>query len=323
MLDPKALDAVTHIICHDSCSDGTASAMLLRDVYPDVPIQFMQYNTDALRNLEAKPGLLFCDFSPPPDRVKEFADVGTIVLDHHKTARGLVEAMGDRGIFGDEKANPGVSGATLAFEHVWLPRRGSLGPETWVRRFAYLAGVRDTWQRQSPDWRAACEQSNVLYFVPNEEWLSRPLSSLAAGWRENYQWVGELLLRRQEADVAKACARGWHFTTAAGTRVVVLPSKSLVSDAAEYLDTSVDLVIGVFYVYEPGVDAHPKLVLSTRSHTTFDCAAFCQAHGGGGHTAAAGCTVVYGQEGGLDPFTTVRATLERYEARRASSTPTL
>jgi nanoRNase/pAp phosphatase (c-di-AMP/oligoRNAs hydrolase) len=30
---------------------------------------------------------------------------------------------------------------------------------------------------------------------------------------------------------------------------------------------------------------------STRSHTGFDCAAFAQARGGGGHTAAAGFAV--------------------------------
>jgi nanoRNase/pAp phosphatase (c-di-AMP/oligoRNAs hydrolase) len=63
---------------------------------------------------------------------------------------------------------------------------------------------------------------------------------------------------------------------------------SVTSDGAELLGDSVDLLVGFSYGVEDDV---PKVKLSMRSHTGVDCAAIAKAHGGGGHTAAAGCSM--------------------------------
>jgi hypothetical protein len=59
-------------------------------------------------------------------------------------------------------------------------------------------------------------------------------------------------------------------------------------------------------------ERHADPRLSTRSHTTFDCAAFAKAHGGGGHTRAAGFALdVYA--GDRNPYAYVRELVEVWE----------
>jgi len=46
--------------------------------------------------------------------------------------------------------------------------------------------------------------------------------------------------------------------------------------------------VGFSYKTDEG---KPIVIFSTRSHADFNCGAFCKAHGGGGHTKAAGFSV--------------------------------
>jgi hypothetical protein len=168
MLEPHAFDAVRRIVSHKNCPDGIASAMILKDVLtPSAEVVLVQYGTSEHEELLCTEGMVFCDMSPPPARVHEFVAAGAIVLDHHKSAKQVVAAFGERGIFADEHADPGVSGAVLAFDHVWQPRqRYSRFRKSAleIRKFAQLAGVRDTWQTSDPRWREACAQAHALLF---------------------------------------------------------------------------------------------------------------------------------------------------------------
>lgn len=121
MIDIKKLQAIQYIITHDNCSDGLASAMIIKDVCPGATVIFASYNSAVHRDLIATPGMIFCDFSPHPDKVQDFVKAGAIVLDHHKFQKDLVAAFGDLGVFADEVDKPGVSGAVLAYNEVWLP----------------------------------------------------------------------------------------------------------------------------------------------------------------------------------------------------------
>ena len=285
------LRAVTTIVSHDSCADGTGSALFLKDALPHARVVFVQHGTDAFKTLSATPGMLFCDISPPADRVDEFIAAGALVLDHHRTARSVVDRFGDDGVFADEAREPGVSGTVLAYRHVWQPlRERDVEPHVraWAESFATLAGIRDTWQNRDPRWEAACRQGNLMHFMPNSEWLKIPLVRLATDWDVNFAWIGQVLLERQAKSVAKSINGGTRLTTWKGTKILTFNSKANTSDAAEVLGREVDLIVG--YGYEAD-DGNVNLILSCRSHADFDCAAFARSLGGGGHTRAAGASV--------------------------------
>jgi oligoribonuclease NrnB/cAMP/cGMP phosphodiesterase (DHH superfamily) len=296
------LNEVKIIVTHDACPDGLAAAMIAQYSLNTQPmdVRFVQYGTAAHKNLQAEKGMLFTDFSPPPERVQEFVDVGAIVLDHHKTARKVVEAFGDRGVFGDEDAEPGISGATLAFRELLIPlREHSVGRQDkqGMEDFAILAGIRDTWQRTHNRWEESCIQAYALRVLPKEAFIGQPLSWFLSS--ENWArcvWAGELNFAKHKKTVERACKDAFRFTTSAGTRVVVFQGSKLSSDAGEYLHDSVDLVCGFDAIFE---DGHTKYIYSTRSHTDFDCAKFAKSFGGGGHTRAAGFNIV---EPAMNPY---------------------
>ena len=312
----EKLKAVKTVIVHDNCPDGLASAIILHDALPDAKIEFVQYGTEAHKKLVASPGMLFCDFSPHVENFQSFIDAGALVLDHHRTAKPIVDAFGENGAFGDEVTDPGVCGAVLAFEQVWRPFKEVQAPKQAgiAYDFATLAGIRDTWQRQSPRWRDACIQAEALMFFPREFWL-QPMPFGAARslvWEERMA-LGKLQFEKHEKSTQKAIDAAYRFTTKLGTRVLVFEGLKATSDAAEMLGETVDLVVGFGYKVEE-VDGKPtpKMLVSTRSHTTFDCAAQAKFYGGGGHTKAAGFSREL-RDVDPNPFTMLSQLINVYE----------
>jgi len=305
----EKLQAVRVIVSHAECPDGIASAMILRDVLPAAEVVMIHHGSEGHRDLLAVPGMLFCDMSPPRARVQEFVDAGAIVLDHHRTARDIVEAFGEHGVFADEMQYPGVSGALIAFTYVWRPLawRADDVMIAQVREFARIVGVRDTWQRDSPDWRRACEQAEMLLFFP--DWLILPTFTREAG-NISRMTVGRYLVAKHEVRVKQKVERAYRFTSSHGTRVLVFEGLSYASDAAELVGQDADLVVG-FSFDSRGTDQ--VLNFSTRSHTSFDCAAFCAANGGGGHKFAAGFDVIFMPETASNPFAILRILLDDWE----------
>lgn len=281
--DHSTLLSLKKAVVHDSCADGTASALLLKAVLPHLDIQFVQYGTDAYRNLVAEPGMIFADFAPPPNRVQEFIDAGALVLDHHKGAKAIVDAFGDNARFGDETTQPGVCGAVLVYEHVYKPLTGG---DDRAKEFATLAGIADTWVRESPLWEQAMVQVNTLQFYPRAFLLELDFLRILNSdlWWQMLH-VGKISYDQFQTRVARTIKGGYRFRSDKGTRVIIFEGLSKTSVAAEVLGDDVDLVVGWSIFAEENV---PKVVFSTRSHTTFDCMSFCKAHGGGGHTKAAG-----------------------------------
>lgn len=300
MLSVATLRGVRTIITHDECPDGVASAVLLHDALPGAAVEFMQHGTDAHRNIAPRAGLLFCDFSPLPDRAADFARAGTIVLDHHRTAKEVVRAMGDRGVFGDERADPGVSGAVLAHRHVWVTIHGDSPLRQFAEHFASVAGVRDTWQTNSHLWTEGRAQAELLLAFPQAWWLERSFSHIASSWTDKLAPLGDALVAKQDDRVRRAVADGHRFV-AGGTSVFVISGTSLTSDAMRLLGAKADVLAGFDFSEER---ARPKMHVSLRSEGTFDCAAFALRHGGGGHTHAAGFTVTL-EPGAPQPYTLI------------------
>jgi oligoribonuclease NrnB/cAMP/cGMP phosphodiesterase (DHH superfamily) len=292
-----ALSKVSKVIVHANCPDGLASAMILKQAL-NQDIEFIQYKTDAHANIPAVPGLLFCDFTPPRERVQEFVDAGAIVLDHHKGAQDIVAQFGELGVFADEKSEPGVSGATLAYREVWLPIVAK--PDILVEDFAVTAGIRDTWQTKDPRWVESCEQSSWLMFFGAEELLKPPIFGDQEKWDFRVS-IGKLLFEEHMRKVKKT-VDGAYRTSVHGLRVMIHQGVSHTSDAAEMMgeESKVDILAGFSYFAEDGTEREDwspefgdnlKLVVSTRTRTNFDVSKLAKFYGGGGHTKAAGFNV--------------------------------
>ncbi len=289
-----ALRQVKRIVTHANCGDGMASAMILRDAFNYFPpVEFVHYDTPEHRNMEVTEGVIFCDFSPHPDLAAQFLEAGAIVLDHHKTAKPIVSQFvkAGQGVFGDEELEPGVCGATLAYQHVWRAHpTGEQHPNVALRveEFAIVAGVYDTWQTDSEYWNDAVAQQEALKF-----WDTGALLDARPSTWAKFLGVGATLVSRKSYAVDKAINASIR-QNANGVRVCMFQGVTETSMAAEWLGDKVDLVVGFDYTADDGL---PKIIYSLRSHTGFDCGAFCKGHGGG-HTAAA----EFKQQARVDPY---------------------
>ena len=316
------LKAITTIVSHEKCPDGIAAALILKDVLPNAKIVFCQYNTPAHETMVAEPGMIFADFSPHRSRVQDFVAAGAIVLDHHRTAKEVVAAFGELGVFADEKGEPGVSGATLAYREVWKPLRDEVtratnigstvyisdGYREWVERFAQIAGIRDTWQKKDPEWQTSCLQASALFFVPQEELIQTGLHAIWRDWGAKYGWAGAITNTKHRKRCERAVREGYRHTTAKGNRVILFQGTKLSSDAAEAPGAeNADIICGFDVIYEAN---QVKYLYSTRSRTDFDCSALAKFYGGGGHKAAAGFNLI---NPGSDPYSRFVTALQHYE----------
>lgn len=269
--------------------------------------------------------MLFCDFSPHPDRYREFVDAGAFVLDHHKTVRSITEAFGDRGVFGDITKTPGICGATIAYDKVWRIRRQLLSPReiAFGKRIAELTGIRDTWQTNSPDWRDACILTEAIRFYPEAFWMSaaeQPDLFAKEEWWDERLAVGQILVERTEQKVQDIIKTAYRFTTSQGTRVMLFSARET-SDVAKAVHKDIDLVAGFNYA---GIrEGNGILTFSVRSNSTFDCGDFCKRLGGGGHAKAAGFAVKFNPDESTqnpwwhqDPYSIFRKLLNEYVMRK-------
>lgn len=312
MLEREWLDNVTHVVTHANCPDGAASAILLHDALEGAQISFLTYGPE-LDKLEAKPGMLFCDLTPPAVRVKEFVDAGAIVLDHHAKQREIVEAFGLRGVFADLKDEPGVSGAMLAFREVWkwTTTEGSTSHHR-AHLFAHLAGIRDTWQTEHALWKAAREQAEALRFYPWPHFAA-VRNPFQGGFNDLTALlnVGPILVERADNAVVYAVERAVGKRTEKGTHVMIVATTHT-SDIAEAVQDVCDVVIG--FEYMGGDNGEIVLQLSMRSRGEYDVGAFCKSLGGGGHVSAAGARVRVHKDD-YNPYVVIWNLVDAWEAR--------
>lgn len=319
MIPIEKLRALKTAYVHANCPDGVASALVLKDALPDLDIRFVKYGTAEHREIEPTPNTIFCDFSPwLPDLkehfgdereelIKKWNDAGVVVLDHHD--RAIVEPY-PFGVFGENDKLE--CGAMLAYREVWEPLRLSYVTHshkyhTMVEHFARLAAIRDTWQKNNPDWDAANKQASILMFFRFEQLSLDLLEDLQEGP------LAPRLFERQ-IELAETCIKeAFVFRSEKGTKVLMFQGVSATSDAAELCDNRPELVpnlvVGFHYRAD---DGKLQLQFSTRSHTGFDCQAFAQAHGGNGHKAAAGFTF-RASENSANPYVVFRLLLDEWE----------
>lgn len=284
-IEPSVLREVSTIVSHADCPDGIASALILRAALPEAKVLFVEHNTPEQAALPATRGMLFCDVVPPRDRVTEFVDVKAIVLDHHKGARDVVEAFGERGVFADEKAEPGMSGAPLAHREVFC---ALCDDHPDVQRFARLAGIRDCWLTDDPDWEEAAAQSSALLFFGYERLAEQIPPDAPPHLTETQMSVGRAQRATRLATASETADNKLHRLREG---VAVYNDRDrLLSDVAGLAferDPTLRVVCG--FHYKVTSDGAMLLVCSLRSKPDdVDVAAIAKAQGGGGHTCAAG-----------------------------------
>jgi hypothetical protein len=342
MIPIEKLRAITHVVVHND-ADGIASAMIFKDVLPEVKVSVVAYNSPEHDNMPAEPGMAFCDFSPAQHRIEDFVKAGTIVLDHHDKQKDIVDAFGELGVFGENAKVE--AGAFLAYREVWLPlmderwqaRRGIEGGQSIdnnnmvtkfdllkqrVEHFATLVSIRDTWQTKHELWLKASEQSEALHFWPDEKLLSGIPSE---DWGQLFD-LGPMLFKRKLKAAQRCIDGGRQWTSAKGTKCIAFVGIYQVSDAAEILDdTDIDLVLAFTYYLQEG---KPFLRMSCRSHTGWDVGAFARTFpGGGGHKASSGFQAEFSiegndandgwQEAAPNPYRHIKCLVDTYEASDA------
>jgi oligoribonuclease NrnB/cAMP/cGMP phosphodiesterase (DHH superfamily) len=279
----------TKLITHANCADGIASALIIQKA-AQCEVDFVVHNSAKHRDQKPEEDLLYCDFTPwvpkdlDPEKhlpLLEFVAAGTVVLDHHKSQKAVVQTFGANGVYSDKA---GVSGAVLAYEHVFVP---VLGEHEGFREFATLVGIQDTWQNEDPRFAEAVAQNQALLFWGLSGMGSCPLPD----WKALRFNIGPRLVEKHNEKVQDFIKKGMRYTSPHGTRVLISSGTAATSIAAEILGSEVDLVVGFTYKVE---DGEPKITFSTRSHMGFDCARLAKFFGGGGHAAAAGFTAVVG-----------------------------
>lgn len=274
----EVLEKIEHIVVHGECADGTASAIILANVFPRANVTFCKYGGDKYESLECKENMIFCDIIPPEARTDEFVKAGAIVLDHHKYAKNIISKY-EYHKFADEKEEPGVSGALLAYRHVYVP---IFGEDKSVKDFAILAGIRDTWQKDNSFWVDACAQAEVLEFYdPEEYWLEDPILPLT----EEEMDLGEVLYNKK-IKLSKNIAKESYIKSVGRYKVAVFQTEDA-SDVSNELVSNygVNICMGFNYYCK---NNQAYIGYSCRSDGSFDVGAMAKHFKGGGHTKASG-----------------------------------
>jgi hypothetical protein len=311
MISVDKLREVKQVFYHQSCPDGTASAMICYDAFrllhaksPEMipELKSVQYNTDFFENkLEPRPGQLFVDITPPRAKWELWKDVGVIVLDHHESVKEVTEGLG--GVYATNDAH---SGARLAYEQVLVPIADflclDLDPErdshniirsdcnwalkTWDE-FSRVAMIRDTWKDKDPDFEKATVQAYGLMTLGAGDVLDQ-MKALKLDM--------SLITRMGEKDLGKA------KFMAESARRYVLPcpklgrdmnvdfynctEKKYISDGCHHLLNHMgsDFAVSYFYKTENG---ETQMVVSLRTNDPI-ASTIAKKMKGGGHDKAAG-----------------------------------
>ena len=301
MINLDKIKSVNKIYVHENCSDGKASAMILNQCLPGREIIECSYNTKLHLEMPTEPGVLFCDFSPHKSRVDDFLNAGAIVLDHHKTTKEEVLRFQDAGLgaFGDEQTQPGVCGAVLAYNFIYENVNST---NDVIKTFAELAGIRDTWVKESVHWQKACEQASALFFYDLKDLLNFQPNK----WEDIFT-LGEILFKKQIDSASQALNNSYSLTTKRGTQFNIFSGLTTTSDANDM--SKADIVVGFNYKI---VNEKMNIIYSCRSHK-YDVGSLAKANGGGGHTLAAGFSIVLDGLNFANPFNMFLEILEKYE----------
>lgn len=307
MISIEKLKNIKKIVVHKNCHDGTASALIIKNILPDVEVFFADYKDPEYFNLKAEPGILFCDIAPPPKRAAEFMKARSIVLDHHAKTEKVVRRFQQVGLgeFGDNIRCQ--SGAVLAYIYVWNPlwkdRNLPKCRKKVIKKIVGLAGIRDTFKTKSPKWRDSCIQAETLHLYGAEYFLG---TGIVTG-RELK--IGEMMHEKFNETVKRVLQEAYILDWK-DFKVAIVPGHRVISDVSEELRK-----LGVSITLSFTFKNKDSLALSCSARSdpkVFDCNKFCAKYGGGGHVPAAGGLTIPINKDTLNPYSVLENVLKEH-----------
>lgn len=307
---PPIVHPIEHIYVHADCPDGLASAMILSHIWPDASVTFVVHNSREHGFGTAHPHSIWCDIAPHEGNAAQWRDAGAIVLDHHVSAREVVESFGDRGVYADIKAHPGVSGAVLAAK--LYERELPNDPANAVVGFARIVGIGDTWQTHDPNFTFSRQQAAALMLYGPKHLVtpSHPPyllgHELEAGQVVYDQQMSQVRKILDEVSVGHYTFGGW------GINAIVFndSTSALVNDVAEQAKSiafKADFAASFHYRKDR------SLKWSLRSiRSDFDVLPIAVAGGGGGHARAAAFAIGVTSLDNVNPWDTLYWVLDRW-----------
>lgn len=280
----EQLMAVDTVLSHSFCPDGTASAMVCLAAYGAVgknpEVKMVMYDTVDHSSAKTDGRQLWVDITPPIARWQDWIGTSPIVLDHHETAKPVVEGLD--GVYGGLDD----SGTSLAFKNVMrVLCRDRDDIEAWAK-FSHLAMIRDTWKDAHEDWEDGLAVGEALNFYTQKALFV----SAAEGKMDINEIIrfGKVLVKKT-ANKAFKLAQGTTFKTAGGLKYGFFNiTEKAVSETGHVLleEHGCDVAAGFFFTEEGGTT---NLCVSLRSKKgAVPVNKIAEKFGGGGHQPAAG-----------------------------------
>ncbi len=286
------LKEVKEVYYHAGCPDGTSSAMICalafndRDENDFPKFRSVSYGEKWYEEMEPKKWQLFVDITPPKNRWEEWKSYKPIVLDHHQSAKYIVDGL--EGVYGNENE----SGAVLAFKHVYKPLKefknkhryksyDQNGETDRVANFAELNSIRDTWNKKSPRWGEASELACGLSMYEARKLID---DALRGEFKfESMQEIGKVILDNRMRK-GRAILKSNKIHEINGKKIIVFNTfDGATSEICDVLnDGGIDIAVGYFYSHRD----KDCIQVSLRSKVKINHIA--EAFGGGGHENAAG-----------------------------------
>lgn len=263
-------------IYHANCADGAAAAWVVEETLENVESVPFRYGEDIPLKLVTGADVYIVDFSFPKGVIEALEQVTNklVVLDHHKSALDELATYHPNKDSTVIELDMGRSGAMMAWDHFYHPL-----PAPY-----HIVAVQDhdLWRFHYPDTEAIVEYAYFMGATPGNY-----RKGFSGTNRMEVTTIGEILVKKRNQLVAATVKRA---------RVEVVHYKG-VEYKVPYVNCPPDLSSHVghelckLYGSEFSVAYHDNKdvrVHSLRSNGKFDCAAYCEQYGGGGHPSAAG-----------------------------------
>ena len=277
-------------VTHKNCPDGAAAALLLKLIFPKISVFHCAHNRidqECLRLAKAAPpgsGLIIADICPSQPVVETLMHLAAekklvlCIYDHHESTKWLEAFAQEKRenieiIFDNDRC-----GSKIVFDRYWESHKEILQP---YQEFIEVSNDRDLWLKQH---KKSDELAMLHSILGDLGFVERFLKNPTFDYLPTEASVLEYATKKQKDESEKLLRRLKIKTDSRGFRYGVIygegESSNLLNEAIERNKLEYAMLINLHTCKG-----------SIRGKGNFDCAAFAEKHGGGGHKCASGFRV--------------------------------